>query len=177
MIILGIDPGTHKTGYGIIDFKSGKYSLLDFGVTKTDPKTSLHERLEQIFHKIREITLKWEPEVVSMENIFVKNNINSALLLGHARGTLICATLFQKGLEKKPFFMEFSPLEIKKGIVGTGTASKNQVQIMVKILLNVKDKNIPEDASDALAAAIFAGNNISYNKHTGCLNNQKEINR
>jgi len=176
MIILGLDPGTHKTGYGVINFQSGKYSLLDFGVTKTDAKAPLTSRLQKIFGEIREVSSKWKPDIVSIENIFVKNNVNSALLLGHARGTLICATLFQTGAEKQPLFMEFSPLEIKKGVVGTGSASKEQVQAMVKILLNIKNHKLPEDASDALAAAIFAANNISYNKiiHSRNLNLPKE---
>ena len=72
MIILGLDPGTHKTGYGVINFQSGKYSLLDFGVTKTDAKAPLTSRLQKIFGEIREVSSKWKPDIVSIENIFVK---------------------------------------------------------------------------------------------------------
>ena len=160
MIILGIDPGTLKTGFGIIKVEGNKCSLIEYGVIKTCSKTNLIHRLHKIFDAIKEISSKWNPEIVSIENIFIKDNPRSAILLGHARGAAICAAKF--GSLLPPLFLEYTPREIKLGITGDGKASKEQLAFMVKVILNIKNMKIPEDASDALGTAIFAANNIGY---------------
>ena len=155
MNILGIDPGSIKTGYGLISFKNNKYSCLDFGVIKTNSKDEVTKRLLEIHKQLATISAKWKPEIVSIEDIFVKNNIHSALILGQARGAAICASNWCD-TENIQYF-NFSARQIKNSITSHGGAPKDQVMYMIKLLLNIKD-TIPEDASDALAAAICAAN-------------------
>jgi len=163
MIFLGIDPGTLKTGLGIVNYEKGKCTYIDSMVVKAKNSDPLYKRLLKISEEITCISNKWQPDAISIENLFVNKNNRSALLLGHARGTAICAAMNYKDDGRCPDFYEFTPREIKKALVGNGAAEKDQVNMMVKVILNIKGMKIAEDASDALAAAICA----AYN--TNCL--------
>lgn len=156
MIILGIDPGTQTTGYGVIN-KTGRETVhVDNGVISPKQKLSLAEKLLHIFHGLEKIINTHKPDVVAIEEVFVSNNARSALILGHARGIAMLAAS-QNNL---PVY-EYSTREIKKAIVGYGNADKNQVAQMVKNLLK-----LPEvaalDASDALAAAICHAHSFKF---------------
>ncbi|MBN1684769.1 MAG: crossover junction endodeoxyribonuclease RuvC [Gammaproteobacteria bacterium] len=146
MLILGIDPGSHITGYGVILFEKNNSVYITSGHI-TIPSLSIDQRLSKIFEGIREIVDKYRPDEVAIEQVFVHQNPNSALKLGQARGVAIIAAA-----ENASVF-EYSAKQIKQAVVGYGSADKNQVQQMTKILLKL-DKLPQADEADALAAAI-----------------------
>jgi crossover junction endodeoxyribonuclease RuvC len=152
--ILGIDPGTVKTGFGMIREERDSLHFLDCGVIHTSSKSAIAHRLKTIYSGLRNVIERYRPEVISLENIFVARNVNSALKLGHARGVAILAAVNQD-LE----VFEYTPAEVKKAVAGYGNAGKEQIQHMVRILLGSPE--IPEsyDASDALALAICHSQN------------------
>lgn len=148
--ILGIDPGSQITGIGIIDIdKKECISICHFDIIRTDRKKSLSYRLKQIYDGIIQVINTYKPNFVALEDIFYSENIKTAIVMGHARGICLLASI-NMGIEA----VEYSPREIKLSVVGQGGASKSQVQFMVKRLLNYKDNIQPEDASDALAVAL-----------------------
>lgn len=145
--ILGIDPGSRKAGFGIIE--SGRYhpSYLVSGVIRVE-KYSGSDRLKNIFESISQIIDQYQPDVMAIEKVFVYKNPNSAIVLGQARGVILCAA----ALKNVPI-MEYTPTQIKSTVVGKGHAGKNQVQYMVQNLLKLTDTP-QEDAADALACAL-----------------------
>lgn len=148
MRVLGIDPGSRITGYGIVEGQNGKLVHVDNGNIAPDSGLALSVRLRTIFESLKEIIEKYNPDTVAVENVFVAKNVRSSLLLGHARGiAMVTASLANLDVS------EYTPLEVKKALVGTGGASKEQVQKMVKIMLSLPEVAC-EDASDALAVAI-----------------------
>lgn len=149
MRILGIDPGSVQTGFGIIDEKDGSMVFLDCGVIHTASSFPIPYRLKRIYSGLKRVIESHRPDVVSLENIFIARNINSALKLGHARGAAILAAV---NCDLDVF--EYTPAEVKKAIAGFGRADKQQVQKMVKSLLALPELPNPHDASDALAVAI-----------------------
>ena len=149
MRILGIDPGSETTGYGLIESDGSRHSSVLFGAIRTSPNRAFHERLLQIYTQLREILSRETIDAVAIEGVFYAANVQSALKLGHARGVALLAAA-QQGL---PVF-EYSPLEIKNATVGYGRAEKSQVQLMVRHLLQLPDTPTPDDAADALAIAI-----------------------
>ena len=148
MIILGIDPGTQTTGYGLIRKDSRNIVHIDNGVISPKSKLTLAERLLHIHTGLEKIIEKFKPDAVAIEEVLVSNNIHSALILGHARGIAMLAAS-HAGLPVH----EYSTREIKKALVGYGNADKNQVAMMVKNLLKLPEV-AAADASDALATAI-----------------------
>lgn len=148
-VILGIDPGTVVTGFGVIKQEENKLALLDYGVIRPPAKLTLHQRYVIIFQGINSLLDKHNPSSVSVETQFVKKNVQIAMKLGMARGIIILACVL-RGIP----ISEYTPRKAKQAVVGTGAATKEQVQKMIKILLNLKDVPEPEDASDALALAI-----------------------
>lgn len=144
-IILGIDPGTVKTGYGIVKIEGKQYSLLDCGCISPPAAFPLHERYCVIFDSISHILSLHSVGVMVVENQFVKKNIPSALKLSVAKGVAILAATKQR----IPFF-EYAPRQAKRAVVGHGNASKQQVQGMVRALFRLSQP-IPEDAADAIA--------------------------
>jgi crossover junction endodeoxyribonuclease RuvC len=145
--ILGIDPGSRLTGFGVLDCAAGRSTYVASGSVKTIDG-SFQERLKQIFNSVCEIMSEYRPDVVVIESVFVHKNAGSALKLGHARSAAICATFeFQVEL------FEYAPREIKQAIVGTGSGTKEQVQHMVRALLELDGDPAP-DAADALATAL-----------------------
>ena len=155
MRILGIDPGTGICGFGVIEIKktaknpNGKMTMLDSGVITTPANTPLPERLEDIYNSLHEIISLNKPDQVSIEKLFFTKNITTGISVAEARGVviLVCKQ------HELPIF-EYTPNEIKKTITGYGSANKKQMQEMVKMRLNLSQIPKPDDAADALAAAI-----------------------
>lgn len=146
-IILGIDPGSIATGYGLIETDGQRYRCLDYGVIRV-AKTSLGQQLYEIYNDLHKVLAIKLPNEVAIEEVFVKINVNSALKLGQARGAIITAI----ASHNLPIY-EYSTRQVKKSITGYGGAEKNQMQHMVKVLLNLTTIP-PQDAADALAIAL-----------------------
>jgi len=145
--ILGIDPGSRITGYGVIEIQGRRTVYLASGCVRVDDET-FPERLRAIFDGIGEVMAEYRPGEIAIEKVFVQRNVDSALKLGQARGAAICAVM-----NRSLPIAEYSPAEIKKALVGRGAADKQQVQHMVKTLLQLIDSPTP-DAADALACAL-----------------------
>jgi len=149
MRILGIDPGSGSTGYGIIDTDGTKHRAVLFGAIKTSGSQPFHKRLLRIHEELSDILSREKADLMAIEEVFHASNVQSALKLGHARGIALLAAA-QQGIE----VYEYSPLEIKSAVVGYGRADKMQVQTMVRLLLNLSEAPSSEHAADALAVAI-----------------------
>ena len=159
MIVLGVDPGTATTGYGVVRGDgSAPSALIECGVIRTRPRDSLAARLGEIYDGIRELIAQHRPDALAVEDVFYSKNVRTTLVLGHARGVILLAGQ-QAGLD----IHEFPPAEIKKAIVGTGAATKNQVQFMVMRLLRLRSAPQPSDASDGVAAALALVMRARYN--------------
>ncbi len=152
MRILGIDPGANVTGYGLIEKTRRGCQGIHFGEIKNRKSDSFSSRLDSIYQRLIRIMEDAEPEAVSLEDIFYGKNVKSLIRQGHVRGTIILAAA-HAGI---PVY-EYTPLEVKKAVVGYGMADKNQVQQMVRAILNLPVLP-PPDASDALAIAICHAN-------------------
>lgn len=150
VLVLGIDPGTAATGYGVV-LRSPRaaVTLVECGVIRTSPKESLPIRIREIYDAIVQLIERHEPEVVSVEDVFHGKNAQSALKLGHARGAILLAAAHHDLL-----IAEYAPRQIKKAVVGTGNATKDQVGFMVKQQLRLKESPSPADAADGVAAAL-----------------------
>jgi crossover junction endodeoxyribonuclease RuvC len=150
VVVLGIDPGTAVTGYGIIR-KEGRNppTLVECGVIRTKPRDDLAQRLSEIHEGVAELIRRHKPNVLSIEDIFYARNVRTTVVLGHARGVILLAAA-QAGLE----IHEYPPAEIKKAVAGTGAATKLQIQFMVTRLLRLKSAPQPNDAADGVAAAL-----------------------
>jgi len=155
--ILGIDPGSRLTGFGVVDCEGERASYVASGsVNSVDGE--FPERLKMIFRSVSEIVAEYRPDVVAVESVFMHKNAGSALKLGHARSAAICAT-FELDLT----VFEYAPREIKQAIVGTGAATKEQVQHMIRQMLMLDGDPSP-DAADALAAALCHANQRRLNR-------------
>jgi crossover junction endodeoxyribonuclease RuvC len=155
LVILGIDPGLSTCGYGIIEISDNFLQCHKFGCihTKKNPDTS--DRLKKIFDDLTEVIQIYNPHICAIEDIFYHENVNTAIIMGHARGV---AMLAAKQAEIEIF--EYAPREIKMSITGNGAASKQQIQSMVQNLLSLEKPPTPYDASDALAVAL-----CHYHRH------------
>ena len=153
MIVLGIDPGTAATGYGIVTDHSGEprgsLSLVECGVIRTAPRDGLSVRLCGLYDEVRAIIARHKPDVMAIEDVFYAKNVRTTIVLGHARGVILLAAQ-QSGMA----ISEYPPAEIKKSVVGAGAATKEQVQFMVARLLRLKSAPQPNDAADGVAAAL-----------------------
>ena len=158
MRVLGIDPGSRITGYGIIDKEGNRLIHVDNGAIFTDSQKDFPMRLQRIYRGLTEVIERFRPDAVAVENIFFANNVQSALKLGQARGAAIVAGV-NAGL---PVF-EYTALQVKQAVVGHGRADKQQVQKMLKVLLNLPEV-AQEDASDALATAVCHAHSIGMHK-------------
>lgn len=163
MIILGIDPGFAIMGYGIIQYEGNRFKSLGYGAITTPSTMPTPARLKTIYEELNEIIVKYNPDTVAIEELFFNNNAKTALLVGHARGV---AVLSAANNNKEIF--EYTPLQVKQGVVGYGRADKGQVQQMVKTLLNLSKIPKPDDVADALAVAIC-------HAHTGNFKNMFKI--
>lgn len=150
MIVLGVDPGTQVTGYGVIRGDSGNNAtLVECGVIRTTATDPLPDRLREIHDGIAELIQRHNPDVMSIEDVFYARNVRTTVVLGHARGVILLAAA-QRGMRVH----EMTPKEIKKAVVGAGGAAKDQVQFMVTKLLRLKSAPRPADAADGVAAAL-----------------------
>jgi crossover junction endodeoxyribonuclease RuvC len=150
MRIIGIDPGTGILGFGVIDAKAGKTTLVTAGVITTPAHTPLADRLEEIYLELTNIIAETKPEYMAIEQLFFAKNVTTAMSVSHARGVAMLT-----GKQAKLKIEEYTPLQIKQTITGYGKADKRQVQEMVRIQLGLKDVPKPDDCADALAAAIM----------------------
>lgn len=148
MRVLGIDPGTTVTGWGVVESIGSRFRHVAHGCIRTSPESPMPERLGRIFAGVSAVIRDHQPEAVTVEEIFVSANVQSALKLGHARGVAIVAA-DAAGL---PVF-EYTALQIKQAVVGFGRAEKQQVQAMIRMLLTLESAP-PQDAADALAGAL-----------------------
>jgi len=149
MLILGLDPGTAITGYGLVREVEGQLIAVDYGVITTSSETEMDKRLLQIYQELSAIISRHKPDAVAVEKLFFSRNVRTAMAVGQARGVvLLTAALAGVAV------YEYTPLEIKQAIVGYGGAEKQQVQQMVKLLLNLAEVPQPDDAADAIAVAV-----------------------
>ncbi len=149
MLILGIDPGTAITGYGLVREEDQGLELVECGVITTPAGQPLPQRLQTIFQDLKEVIRRHEPQAAAVEELFFSRNARTALSVGHARGV----TLLALADAQLPIY-EYKPLEIKQAITGYGGADKQQVQEMVRLLLHLDQVPRPDDAADAVAVAI-----------------------
>ena len=154
--IIGIDPGSRVTGYGIIDSDRGQLGFVTCGVVKTTPDYPFAARLNEIFDGINEVVQIHNPDVAAVEDVFLSANPRTAIKLGQARGAAIVAAM-QNGIS----VTDYSPRKVKQAVAGYGQAEKEQVQHMVRVLLRLKGQP-SSDASDALAVAICHANTTRF---------------
>lgn len=157
MKILGIDPGTQVAGYGVIEKIGSKTIAIEYGSIKANKNQTFPQRLQAIHGKIMDIISKHQPDQMAIEEVFYSKNIKSAIKIGEGRGIVfLCAASANIPIT------EYAATVIKKAVVGNGNAQKEQVQEMVKIILNLSELPAPRDASDALAIAICHSHNLTY---------------
>ncbi len=148
--VLGIDPGTAVTGYGVVEPAAGRPGhLVECGVIRTNPKQEIWQRLHELYDGVRDLIERHRPTVLALESVFYAKNVHTTVTLGHARGVILLAAA-QVGLE----IAEFPPATVKKTVVGAGGAAKSQVGYMVQRLLNLKEPPSPNDAADGAAVAL-----------------------
>ena len=152
MIVLGIDPGYAIVGCGVVEYKNNHFTMLDYGAVTTPAGMPFNIRLERIYDGVSELMEKYKPEAMSIEKLFYNNNAKTVIDVSQARGVLVLAA--QK--HRIPIF-EYTPLQVKQSVVGYGRAEKKQVQEMTRIILNLEKIPKPDDAADALGAALCHG--------------------
>lgn len=148
MLVLGVDPGSRVTGYGLVEKQDRRLICLESGTLVTSTHLPFYERIHEIFRAMTRIMERCSPIEMSIEDMFFHKNLRSSMKIGHARGAVLIAAV-ECGIRT----FEYSPLEIKKSVVGYGRATKEQVRAMIQIMLNLK-RPPALDASDALAAAV-----------------------
>ncbi|MDK2820173.1 MAG: crossover junction endodeoxyribonuclease RuvC [Clostridia bacterium] len=149
MLILGIDPGTAIVGYGLVQVTSGRPQAIDYGCIRTKAKDKASLRLVTIYDKIKDLIKKHQPDTIAVEELFFNKNTRTALSVGQARGVILLAAA-HSGLP----IAEYTPLEVKQAVTGFGRAPKDQIQRMVKVLLNLETIPKPDDVADALAIGL-----------------------
>ena len=150
MLVLGIDPGTAQTGYGVVRGDGTRPpTLVECGVLRTKARDPLPARLHEIYEGIVELLDRHRPDAMAVEDVFYARNVRTTIVLGHARGVVLLA-----GQQRTVPIHEFPPAEIKKAVVGRGGATKEQVQFMVMRLLRLQSPPQPNDAADGVAAAL-----------------------
>lgn len=161
MIIVGIDPGYAIVGVGIVKYNKNKLSMVEYGAITTQAHTKTTQRLQIIYEKINEVFEEYKPDAVAIEELFFNNNAKTAIAVAQARGVLLTASA-NKGI---PVY-EYTPLQIKQAVTGYGRADKQQMQQMVKMLLNLNVIPKPDDAADALAVGICHAHSYNPNSQT-----------
>jgi crossover junction endodeoxyribonuclease RuvC len=155
-IILGIDPGFGRMGYGVvIKDKKGEWKALGYGCVETSAKHSFIERIAEIHKELLKIIEKYKPTRMAVEELFFFKNVKTAIEVGQARGVILLT-----GVESSLEIDEFTPLQVKQAITGYGRAEKNQMQKIVATILGMKEKIKSDDAADALAVALCAGQSL-----------------
>ncbi|MDR2088307.1 MAG: crossover junction endodeoxyribonuclease RuvC [Clostridiales Family XIII bacterium] len=157
MKILGIDPGYAILGYGVVEMRGSRFLPCDYGAITTAAGTALPERLKLLYAELMDVIARHEPDAAAVEELFFNSNAKTALLVGQARGAAVLACV-NSGLA----IHEYTPLQIKQGLTGYGRADKVQMQAMVRTILHLDETPKPDDAADALAAAICHGHSAAY---------------
>lgn len=157
MIIVGLDPGIAILGYGIIEYTGNSFKVIDYGVITTKAEDIFPVRLKILYDELVELLDKYTPDAVAIEELFFNKNAKTAMKVSQARGVQILAAI-NKGIE----LFEYTPLQVKQGVVGYGRAEKRQVQEMVKLILNLNTIPKPDDAADALAVAICHAHSSNF---------------
>lgn len=165
-IILGIDPGFGRTGWGVIEKIKGGWQVVAWGCIETLVKDPFVDRLCELREELKLIIKKYQPTSAVVEDLFFAKNVKTAMKVGQARGVILL-TIKEAGLQ----LYEFTPLQIKQAITGYGRAEKSQMQKMVRMLLKINKKINPDDAADALAAALTGGASLGFLRR--CDDNQK----
>lgn len=149
MVVLGIDPGTQVTGYGVVRGEGAAASLIECGVIRTQARDPLPDRLQSIHEGVSELLDRHRPDYMCVEDVFYARNVRTTVMLGHARGVILLAAA-----QHRVALRELTPTAIKKAVVGSGAGTKEQVQFMVTRLLRLKSAPKPADAADGVAAAL-----------------------
>ena len=149
MVVMGIDPGFGRIGWGIVSYTNQKEKLIDYGCIETTPKSPLENRIYQIYKEITALIKKHHPNTIASEELFFGNNVTTALNVGQARGVIMLAA-YQN---KIPMFF-YKPADIKLAVTGYGKGDKSKIQHMIKLILKLKEIPKPDDAADALAIAL-----------------------
>ncbi len=149
MKILGIDPGTGRVGWGIVNHEKGVDFLVECGCFETKVKSELPDRLEKIYVFLKKLIKDHKPDALSVESLFFATNVKTAFDVGAARGVILLA-----GQEAKLPIFQYTPLQVKSSLVGYGQAEKHQIQFMVTKILHLKETPKPDDAADAVAIAL-----------------------
>lgn len=159
MLILGIDPGIAILGFGLVKYEANRFTVIDYGAITTDSGIPMSSRLTIIYNGLINIIEKYKPDAYAVEELFFNKNIKTALTVGHARGVAVLA-----GSKSGVQVYEYTPLQVKQALVGYGRADKNQIQQMVKVILNLREIPKPDDVADALAVAICHGNSSNFSE-------------
>ena len=159
MIILGIDPGLATLGYGVIEVENDKRRVIQFGMLTTPAGVPMPKRLQQLWRGMNQLLDIYKPDEVAFEELFFSKNITTGMAVSMARGVALVAVA-----ERTENLYEYTPMQIKQAVTGYGGADKHQVQMMVKMLLNMKEIAKPDDAADALAVALTHANSM-HAKH------------
>jgi crossover junction endodeoxyribonuclease RuvC len=149
MLILGIDPGIGRTGWGIIEVQSSKFKVQSYGCIETAANTPMEERLQILYEQLMQIINDNKPDALAVEDLFFNTNAKTALIVGQARGVVLLA-----GAQKKLPISVYTPLQVKMALTGYGRAEKPQIAQMVKTLLKLEKIPKPDDVTDALAIAL-----------------------
>ena len=159
LLILGIDPGIAILGYGLVKYETNRFTVIDYGAITTDAGINMSARLTIIYDRLVDIIKRYNPDAFAVEELFFNKNIKTALTVGHARGVAVLA-----GSKSGVQVYEYTPLQVKQAVVGYGRADKNQMQQMVKVILNLGEIPKPDDVADALAVAICHGNSSKFSE-------------
>ena len=159
MIILGIDPGLATLGYGVIEAENEKRKLIQFGTLTTPAGQPMPQRLRAIFQGMNQLMDIYKPDDVAFEELFFSKNITTGMAVSAARGVALVAVV-----QRTDNLYEYTPMQIKQAVTGYGGADKHQVQMMVKMLLNMREIARPDDAADALAVALTHANSMHMKK-------------
>jgi len=149
MIILGVDPGIGRAGWGIVETENSKLKTRNFGCIETEANSPLVERLLILHQRLDEIIAEYKPDVMAVEELFFNTNAKTALIVGHARGVIMLSA----GIKNIPV-TSYTPLQVKMALTGYGRAEKNQIGLMVKTMLHLQTIPKPDDTADALAIAL-----------------------
>lgn len=157
MIILGMDPGLAISGYGVVEYIGNKFKMLEYGAVITEPSMEFPDRLKHIYDSYLELFDKYRPEAIAIEELFYNKNVKTAIAVAQARGVHLLAARYKN----IPMY-EYTPLQVKQGIVGYGRAEKKQIQEMVKLILKLDEIPKPDDAADGLALAICHAHSLKF---------------
>ena len=159
MRILGIDPGLATLGYGVIEADRGNYKLIQFGTVTTPAGQPMPTRLRAIYQGVSQLMDIYQPDDVAFEELFFAKNITTGMAVSAARGVALLAVV-----QRTENLYEYTPMQVKQAVTGYGKADKHQVQMMVKMLLNIKEIPKPDDAADAVAIALTHANSANMKK-------------